>query len=509
MVALEMTDAGQTEYLRLYRKAARMKFVLLVLASLVNWALWTTIQAGNQKLPAIEDRIRTESINFIKKWGIDDTNTIQTDKRDPNNIYGLIPRVQMPFWTEHKPLDKFAEFMNDQRNMESWFDQERLEAYRVPIRLPYLETSLGMNVLLAVDYWPFGLIAIIAVIIVIGMRERVNAQMLSWQSFLKPSSLDPAELLIKSDFRIGRLEELSEGDRKVLVYKRPFIIYPESALSFILWIGIAYSSFQMMSVYDPTHNHQVGDILTDYYAGVWFFTWVAIFFLWLTQRFYSEKLHEVFGKQSRARFTHSGLVLVDSVRCWMRRAKWRLRAYRICDILIALAAISSLFLPWIIEGGTRGFRFLLEQNTVPYEYGEPGHTIRLFPIEPTIFNELRTQLQLAVGFITACLVCSCIWGVLSERWRSYFSRFRLFVGTAVLLLAGNFVFHLLALDLQSQSYNGIPGVQFISPNVGTFSYSLMYLDPTYGLWIFISLCILLTFLSQFYRSMVTARREAE
>ncbi len=509
MIAYEMTEAGLAEYLRLYRKATRMKLVLLVLASLANWALWTTIQAGNQKLPAIEDKIKAEKINFIKKWGIDDTNTLRSNKNDPNDLSGLIPLAQMPFWTEHTPLDKFIEFTNDQSNMESWVYQERLEAYRVPIRLPYLETSLRMNVLLAVDYWPFGLITVLAVIIVIGMRERVNAVILSWYLFTKPSSLDPAGLLVKSDFRIGSLEESKEGDRKVLVYKRPFIIYPESTLSIILWIGIAYSSVQILGVYDPTRAHPVDDILGDYYAGIWLFGWIAIFFLWLTQRFYSGKVSEVLGRQSRARFSHFGFVVADLVRRWMKSAKWGLLAYRIFDILAAFAAIGSLFLPWVIEDGTRGFRFLLERHTVPHEYGGPGHTIRLFQIEPTIFTELRFQLELAVAFIVACLVCACVWDEFSGRWRKYVSRFRLYAGVAVLLLAGNLVFHIAALNLQSQSYGGTPTVQIASPNVATFDYSLMYLDPAYGLWIFICFCVLLTFLSRLYRTMATPGCEVE
>jgi hypothetical protein len=232
--------------------------------------------------------------------------------------------------------------------MESWFDQERLDAYRVPIRLPYLETSLGMNVLLAVDYWPFALITILAAIIVIGMRERSNALMLSWQSFLKPSGLDSTDLLVKSDFKIGHLEELPEGTHKVFVYKRPFIINPEATLSALLWIGILYSSIQILSVYDPTHTHPVDDILSDYYAAIWFFGCVTVFFLWRTQRSYCGKVSEALGKPARARFTHLGFVLIGYIRRWTMYAKWRVRAFLSFDTLVALAAIASLFLPWVV-----------------------------------------------------------------------------------------------------------------------------------------------------------------
>jgi hypothetical protein len=501
MVVNEMTEAGRTEYFRLYRKATRVRFMLLILTSLANWALWTTIQAGNQKLPAVEEKIKSESANFIKKWGIDDKNTLRRDPTDPNDLAGLIPDIRLPFWMPDKSAEKLLEFTIDQQNMESWFDQERLGAYRVPIRLPYLETSLGMNVLLAVDYWPFALITILAVIIVIAMRERSNALMLSWQSFLKPSELDSTDLSVKSDFKIGHLEELPEGSHKVFVYKRPFIIYPEATLSAILWIGIAYSSIQILSVYDPTHTHPVDDILRDYYAAIWFFGCTTVLFLWLTRRFYYRKVAEAVGKPLRARFTHLGFVLIAHIRRWMTHANWRVRAFLSFDTLIALAAIACLFLPWIVEGGKKGFYFLLKQPTVPYEYGEPSRTIRVFPIEPTTFTELRLQLAIAVSFAIVCVACSCTWQVMSGRWRSYTSRLRLFLGAAVLLLAGNLIFHILALAIQARSFWGIPTVQLISFNVGTVGYSLMYLDPAVGLWIFVFVCILLTIHSWFYKSM--------
>jgi hypothetical protein len=501
MVAKEMTEAALAEHFRLYRKATRVRFMLLVLTSLANWALWTTIQAGNQKLPAVEEKIKSESANFIKKWGIDDKNTLRRDPNNPNDVAGLIPDVRLPFWMENDSGEKLLEFTVDQQNMESWFDEERLDAYRVPIRLPYLETSLGMNVLLAVDYWPFALITILAVIIVIGMRERSNALMLSWQSFLRPGGLDSTDLLVKSDFKIGRLEELPEGTHKVFVYKRPFIIYPEATLSAILWIGIAYSSIEILSVYDPTHTHPVDDILSDYYAAIWFFGCLTVFFLWLTQRFYYGKVSEALGKPLRARFTHLGFVLIAYIRRWMIHANWRVRAFQFFDTFVALAAIASLFLPWIIEGSKKGFRFLLRQPTVPYEYGEPSRTIRVFPIEPTTFTELRLQLAIAVCFAILCIACSSTWHIMSERWRSNTSRLRLFSGAVVLLLAGNLIFHILTLAIQAQSLGGIPTVQLISSNVGTIGYSMMYLDPAVGLWIFVSVCILLTIHSRFYKSM--------
>ena len=344
MFASEYTDANLTEYVRLYRKTMRTKFILLLLTFFANWMIWTTIQAGNQALPNVEASIKKDSEDFIKKWGIDDLNTDWQEGADPNDIFALMPKLDNPFWKDNK-FEKYGNFMAERNSLADKFEREQTNAYKVPIHLPYLESSLGMNFLLLAEYWPFVLISLVSVIIVFAMRERAYALMLSSCLSANPNTSESSALLAMSDFRIGRLVEAKEGNETIYVYTRPFIIHPELILWLVLLIGIAYSSIDILTAYDPTFAHPVNDILFDYFAAVWFFACAALYLLWRTRDYYAEWVRRVVGEKWRGRYVHLVHVAAKRFLTWTAKRKWRSIALRAVDGLIGLSRTWQPFHP--------------------------------------------------------------------------------------------------------------------------------------------------------------------
>lgn len=77
---------------------------------------------------------------------------------------------------------KDIQFNIDFSELQRRYEEDRESAFLVNLHIPYLQDPVEINGLDLADWWPFGLIAIVAAVITLSMRQRVNAIAVAWLS---------------------------------------------------------------------------------------------------------------------------------------------------------------------------------------------------------------------------------------------------------------------------------------------------------------------------------------
>jgi hypothetical protein len=65
-----MTTGEEAEHANLLRKATRTKLLLLTVALVLTWALWTTLQGGDQAAEELDQKYDASLKDLENKWKI-------------------------------------------------------------------------------------------------------------------------------------------------------------------------------------------------------------------------------------------------------------------------------------------------------------------------------------------------------------------------------------------------------------------------------------------------------
>lgn len=495
------------DHILLLRRASRGKVILLIIGAVMTWGLWTTLQAGSQKVPAVDDKYATKLKELKAKWQIpaDSPLTYQTEFWDIIQYLTEISlyEKQVPWLYQPGKLRQFFDEFNDQQQQ---YEHDRAAAYAIELKVPYLESPVPVNALDFADIWPFVLISLLAAAAIFGMRERVNAVVLSYLS-ANPDERNSTEgISIRSDFRVGTLSNFEEHGHPRFFYRSPLVLGPERLLVCALAVGTLYAVLEMESSYNPVLYHDMGSVLFDFLGAVWIFLILMCACLWLTWKYYSACLQKRIGSPVWGRFIYSFARVRNNIRSLrdnlIQRRPW-LRAVALrSEAAIAFMALASVALPWIEQGHTRGFHLLLSQTAGPAQQ-VPGyiHPVSFYHIDPGVYSEFQFQLIVALAFV----VIGVIMGLTprreeeKNRWVRSVHKMQKVLGAATLLLGGNLLFHFVMLQDAASSMWFFPTVKVLlwqtDPIIATYTTSLIWSDPAIGFWIFLILCIILTALA--------------
>ncbi len=393
-------------------------------------------------------------------------------------------------------------FETDFAALQGRYDGERGGPFLVHLRIPYLDNLVEIDGLELADWWPIGLMTILATVIVLHMRQRINAIIVSRFSTKAEELPERQSIIIRSDFRAGTLTESPPRGSRHLVYRSPLTLQPETLLSMALGVVVLYSSASFESFYNPVLSHKVDSTLVDYFAGVWFFFVILAGLIWLTHRRYASTLEKLVGCPVYGSLRSGLSRLARRMEMVLRRTTkdraW-LRADRlvVCSImLVAVMALATLALPWMSPSDVPGYPYALYPNDVPgYRFLMPGSSP---PIDdPGIFSELHVQLGVAVGFLLICFVTSGVALFVRSRLVDLMWRVDTFVGAVIATLAGNLIFHCVMLQLGASAFGLFGSATKLAaaraPRPADLG-PLFSFDPAYGLGIFVSFCLLLTVL---------------
>jgi len=329
------------------------------------------------------------------------------------------------------------------------------------------------------DIYPFAIISILSATVIISRRERANAIVLSWLAREKDDLSTAKGVVIRANFKPGTLTEFRVLDGRWLVYRTPLVVHPDLLLTYSLLACILYYVFYLQASHNPVILHDTTSTLGDYLAILWWFLVLMVILLWRTWKYYSACLQDLVGTPICGRLRHGLFKLTDALnhrvlrvsnrRIWLKRIACAFR------LLVPIAALSSLALPWMEawSGVWRGYRFLLPQRPSPSPFS--------VTLEPRIYLELQIQLMVAVLFVAFYLVNCFLWRSVAQAWLIRILEVWRYLGIAIVLLAGNLILHLVMLE-----YGGYVGV----------TNSLVFAEPLYGFWIFVALCFVLSVLVQ-------------
>jgi hypothetical protein len=194
MVNATFGASDASDHVRLLRKAARTKLALLGLLLLVTWGLWTTLQAGDQKASTVDATYDVRLVGLKKKWNISTSSPIGYESETIDIIQALV--------AEKVDLRQMVEFEQELDALRGEYYNELGNAYSVHFKPPYLEESITVNGLGLADWWPFVFTVTLAAVLILSMRERVNAIMIAWMSQKTKDGAAKEDLIIRSDFRV-------------------------------------------------------------------------------------------------------------------------------------------------------------------------------------------------------------------------------------------------------------------------------------------------------------------
>jgi hypothetical protein len=467
------------EHVKLLRSASRGKLFFLSLAVVVTWGLWGTLQAGDQRMPSIQVKYDGNLADLKKKWKIPADSPIGYG----SNLFDVFNALAQERNPLSRDIPKETQFIDELNELRQKYNDERGLAYLVRLKMPYLVEPVEVSGLTLADWWPFALASILGAAIVLGMRERVNAIVLTSLADKEKSLTTSQSVIIRSDFHTGTLVEVHSSKQRYLVFRRPTMVHPESLVIYALVGTTVYLSFSFESSYNAAATHEMSSVLVDYLAAVWFFLIALVTLLLATRRDYIKGLERFIGVRVRGRTGHflqrlSGVFNRVTERARLKHT-WLGSVYWLWNPVLAILGLACLTLPWMIQGRVRGYRFLLSQASQG--------------IDPDLLWEFRVQLTIAVTFVCLCLLESLGLRRANARLSKITSKSAFGLGMITLVLGGNLAFHFAMLEIAAES-----GVFFWKQNSGVFpaypikESSLISADPAYGFWAFLLICLALT-----------------
>lgn len=442
--------------------------------------------AGNDQAGRRTDTKYERQLSQLKqKYGIPASIQLGVSDKSSDVLMKLTMDQKSPF-APKSGATVLAQFETDFSALQDRFETDRETVFLVPVHVPYLDDTVGVNGLTLADWWPFGLIAILAVTITLHLRQRVNAIAVSWLSTVPEEQSEQQSIIIRSDFRVGTLTESPLPGPRYLVYRSSLTLQPETLLLIALSAIVLYVSASFESFYNPALSHTMDSTLFDYFAGVWFFSVVLAVLVWLTHRRYANALERfigcpVYGALGWARlFLRRAKIQLDRLHTHAWLDSEHLLKYSI--IFTGALVLASLALPWMTPGDVRGYRFLYPASAPPIS-------------DPDIMSELQIQLGIAVAFPLCCLATSATALFTRSKLVELVFKVEPYFGVLVLVLAGNVIFHCGMLQLGANAFGlfgfatRIAAIQPLRPaDLGP----LVPYNPAFGLAIFSLLCLILT-----------------
>jgi fumarate reductase subunit D len=454
----------QAEHIKLLQGAFRSKIVLLLIAVVLTWGLWATLQHGDEKLPDADAECEKFRQAVLAKWKLPSDFQIGLS----SSLTDVFEKLLDPKRPEiQKLLVSATQFYGDLQTANGKCQQITDQAYLVKVRVPYLLEPISINGLLLADFWPFAMIAIASAVVIFQLRERVNAIVLSGAT-TKSADIPSGQLLhVRSNYRVGRLQEETVENKAFLVYKPPFIVQPESLLVWTLLVLTVYSSFSLEATHRIEYSHEMTSVLFDYIGALWFYSVAVVYLVYRTWQYYERSLEQVFGSPvigvmrfiratGRLRFLDNPPYKIES-----KFYELLSKGGAIPESIWVLVALGTLGLPWMkTPAPVRGYIFLIGPKN----------------LDESLATELQYQLFLAILFMLLCAFLSLARKRISEKLFQVVSRWTRRLGIVVYILIGNLFFHMLVLRIiVATNVWGLPNIP---------RHPLLFTDPGIGLMLF-------------------------
>jgi hypothetical protein len=269
------------------------------------------------------------------------------------------------------------------------FVDERENAYNLEFGISNLKSTVFVNALVVIDFWPLILISVLAAVSAVTMRQRAYEVMLSHTIQEADGDQQKAVQSAFSGFLAGELKPKRLGNDTVLLYSRSLIVLPEPLITLGLLTAVLYASIGLPATAMPS-LFKPNSTVFGYHTLLIFCSACLLLGLRATKVYYGRIIREATGSDV---FGRTGFYLTRAAR-FIKSLAMRGIAYRTTVLVLSAAALASMFLPWIGNWGLSGFQLFLPQKPIV-----PNSPISFYKIDPALIREMRAQLAVALVFV--------------------------------------------------------------------------------------------------------------
>jgi hypothetical protein len=511
---------SDTRLAELVWRTVKLRVSLLILSILALLVIWSALINGNQEAQKIDAKFCVYLVNQdndVQKSEIDTIRESEPNSKqhatilDPADTCSThASRIWIESTRYHDetiPLEsslifpKIAGILKDRPKAFADYDVQRRDAYRLQIHLSseYSAGSVEVNALSVAEVIPFVLFIVLAAYFILGFQDTAyRAQLCA----LLAEDKDEADGL-----RQARTQFLTGPPlRNDSSFARHLVISPEGLATGTLLIALLVLFVKVVSVFILNLVHLTDTIFSGYPFKLYLSVSVLILLLASTRRSYcpSRSFACKLGLATAVqRCSHH----LSGCLAWLERKRspaFKLltnvkkqgpRFFRWLPAALAVAGSLSLLLPWAVGGlkedSIAGVNFAVKQHAEGQSRG-----FAEFAINPTVFDEMRFQMYVALVFLLVCFL-HAVWhprviGSVAKIVRNM----QTFLAAGVLFLAVNFLMYLGILQYETMIPTPWP-MDIFDLQGGPIAkgWPLSFYNPAYGFWIFFACCLILTFIS--------------
>ncbi len=479
--------AGQERLADLIWRSYKLKIIVLV-ASLLCLQL---ISSGLRNGRKIEEEINKRSVEARLQWTSKIPSAVphKAVLSDPT-MAGLADEAELRVYAYILPMlpsndpksQAVIDSLHSRYRQLQGFVGERENAYNLDFGIPYLKSSVLINVLLLMDLWPILLLCSLATVFAISMRQRAYEIVLS--KIIREAG-GANERAIQSAFTgylAGELRTEVLAGKRVSVYIPSLILLPEPFITTCLFLALLYFSARMPGTNMPS-MFQLSSTIVGYHTVVMCVGALLVLILFKTKSYYASEVQRATGTRVLGWLGLKTARYVRAFKSLCSRPNVRHAGTRI----LGITTLGSLFLPWVGNWGTFGFQLFLAQSPI-----SQSGKLTFYRMDPTILGEVRLQLAVAIAFVMLML-----FGGTFRRYAIKVRRISYYLSIAILLMIANFLIYLVVLDYtqQRELVNAVFSMMFnpAGPVEGARGLPLVLQYPMYGFFLFIfsltSLCL--------------------
>ena len=481
-------------------RTIKLRASLLILSIVVLLASWSSLLNGNQEAQKIDTKFCEYLIdqhNVIQRRLTEEVNkSLKTKPKIPKavpvvfssvdfcqttpsrtwievtrNIDETTPDIFATSPPSPPELSFLAEFAASKKKAFEDYDKQRYAAYRIQIQLSseYSGSTITLNALSVAKVVPFCILGVLAMVVALGFQQASYKRQL--RSLLLSASDKIALVMAETQFLAAPLRR--RGSRLIKYLE----VYPLGFAIASLSVAVVLSLIGLTSTFVLNLIHLTDSVILSYPFALYGSITLLACALLITRKSYIANTQP------------------DSEESDERRASPLSSSAKWLTIFGVIAATVSLGFRWATntvdpESFFKGFEFLLNQQPTGQLFN-----FMTYDLSPQVFRDARIQVTVATIFLFVCVLDALFRSNQANPVIAFLRETRTFLAIGVLALAVYFLMYMGT--LQYEAVYWVPWLdQFAyQGSANAKGYPMIFYNPAYGFWIFLSCCLLLIWLS--------------
>jgi len=416
-----MPDTPEDKFAHLVGQTFKAKVSILLLLMVALFIVWSTLKSGQQKLGQVDQafclQLVREPYYAQGAWEF----LCDSPRSASQWIYSTRLRLWEKPWPDpQKDLaasNQFIlEFSKHIREFED-YDRKSRDAYQMELSLPYTKEPVPLDGALLSDVWPFCALLVLSTAIVLGFKQKCYEIHLSSLLAKTEHKERRAKDFALAQFLAGDLRESNLDDVKIYVYKRPFVLSPNTLISGALFTVVLIQSLSLLTNYSPRFSERGEEVFSGYYTWLYLFSVLMLLLLAKTRRTWRATVSEALGGEVWSAYT------LAFQRFWQNwfTASWQ-KAY---IIWFAILGLAGFFFRW--ENDVRGYTVLWRPAA-------------LIPYDAKDARFAQLEFAFLSLFFLVCIMSVVTAGTGRNLWRRLVYRGRNVFASIVLVVVGEWIF---------------------------------------------------------------------